>query len=93
MFGRKQKTEERLPLPAPTPAQQVNQFVTFTGARMVYDDGAVTPRFEPWADIIINVSQIGAIYDNTIMVQGNKVRVMGSVNDIALKIMEAMRVW
>ena len=92
MFGKK-KTEERLPLPAPTPALQANQFVTFTGARMVYDDGAVTPRVEPWADIIINVSQIGAIYDNTIMVQGNKVRVMGSVNDIALKIMEAMRVW
>jgi hypothetical protein len=37
------------------------------------------------------VANIGGFYDNTILLMGNKIRVMETATQIAMKIMEAMR--
>ena len=60
-------------------------FARFKGARMtIEDDGA--PQYEPWDDIVINVAQIGAFYDHTIMIMGHKIRVMETLEEIRKKV-------
>jgi len=63
-------------------------FVEFEGALAVAgEDGKL--EFTPRGKISINVANIGGYYDHTILLFGNKVRVMETAAQIGLKIMEA----
>lgn len=66
-------------------------FVEFHGAMAEMDEETNTLRFTPRGPIWIQASNIGAYYDNTVILFGNKVRVMETAAQIALKIMEAMK--
>ena len=60
-------------------------FVTFQGAVTdVDDDGAVD--YAPRGEICVNVSQIAAFYNHTILVMGRKIRVMESMDEIRRKL-------
>lgn len=87
MFGKKVETPERMPteiLTVPDPAV----FVEFEGALAVAgEDGKL--EFTPRGKISINVANIGGYYDHTILLFGNKVRVMETAAQIGLKLMEA----
>lgn len=61
------------------------RFAKFRGAKMYTDDDGI-PHYEPWDDIVINVAQIGAYYDHTIMVMGHKIRVMETLEEIRKKV-------
>lgn len=61
------------------------RFVIFRGANVeTDDDGRLS--FSPREDVIINVNQIGAVYDHTIVIMGHKIRVMDSLEEIMQKI-------
>lgn len=61
------------------------QLVRLTGAHMeTEDNGRVT--YSPWDDIVVNVEQIGAVYDHTIVIMGHKIRVMESLEEIMKRI-------
>jgi len=60
-------------------------FIKFTGAHMeTEDNGRVT--YSPWDTIVVNMAQIGAVYDHTIVIMGHKIRVMESLEEIMQRI-------
>lgn len=61
-------------------------FVTFMGAHMDVDDYDGKTDYAPRGEITINVGQIAAFYDHTIITQGHKIRVMESEAEIRKKI-------
>jgi len=66
------------------------KFVKFTGAHMeTEDNGRVT--YSPWDTIVVNMDQIGAAYDHTIVIMGHKIRVMESLDEIIERIGAALR--
>ena len=67
---------------------KIDKFVTFKGAMMITDDDTMNTRYEPWDDVVINVAQIGACYDHTIIVMGHKIRVMETLDEIRKKVDE-----
>ena len=66
-------------------------FIEFTGASGSLDDDGMLKDYVPRDKITINVNRISGYYDHTILVEGRKIRVMDSYNEIALKILEAMK--
>lgn len=60
-------------------------FVKFRGATMVVDDDGRV-EYTPRDDVVINVSQICAFYDHTIIVMGHKIRVMETFEDIKARL-------
>lgn len=66
-------------------------FVDFRGAIAEMDEETGQLTFSPRGPISVQVENIGAYYDNTVILFGNKVRVMESAAEIALKILEAER--
>jgi uncharacterized protein YlzI (FlbEa/FlbD family) len=48
------------------------------------DNGRVT--YSPWDTIVVNMDQIGAAYDHTIVIMGHKIRVMESLDEIMERI-------
>ncbi len=66
------------------------KFIKFTGAHMeTEDNGRVT--YSPWDVIVVNMEQIGAVYDHTIVIMGHKIRVMESLEEIIERISDARR--
>jgi uncharacterized protein YlzI (FlbEa/FlbD family) len=53
------------------------------------DNGRVT--YSPWDTIVVNMDQIGAAYDHTIVIMGHKIRVMESLEEIMKRIGAAPR--
>ena len=61
------------------------KFIKFTGAHMeTEDNGRVT--YSPWDVIVVNMEQICAVYDHTIVIMGHKIRVMESLEEIMERI-------
>lgn len=58
----------------------VDVFLKLTGASCTRTED--TKEYHPIAPVIVNVSQVGAIYDHTILVSGQKVVVMESLTEI-----------
>lgn len=59
----------------------VDVFLKLTGASCTRTED--TKEYHPIAPVIVNVSQVGAIYDHTVLVSGQKVVVMESLAEIA----------
>ena len=60
-------------------------FVEFQGAVMdVDDDGKID--YAPRGRIVVNISNIGAVYDHTIVIMGHKIRVMETLDEIVKKL-------
>lgn len=72
------------------PANNKPLFVSFMGADVTFsdDDGAMM-SYKPRGEVVVNVNRIGAFYDHTIIVEAHKIRVMDTVSQIGLKILEA----
>jgi len=63
-----------------------NKFVVFHGAQTDVDDDGKLIAYTPRDDVIINLDQIGAAYDHTLMIMGHKIRVMETFEDIKRKL-------
>jgi hypothetical protein len=61
-------------------------FASFQGAATDIDDDGKIVDYVPRGEIMINVAQICAFYDHTIMVCGHKIRVMETLEEIRRKI-------
>ena len=90
MFGRKEIPEAQILYPE-VQLPNVMTFVEFEGASTTMDEETGKLEFTPRGKIVVQVSRIGAYYDHTIILFGNKVRVMETANQIALKILEATK--
>ena len=86
MFGKEKPVNVQLTHVIPPPV-----FVEFEGALATIDEMTGELIFTPRGKIHIQVANIGGFYDNTILLMGNKIRVMETAAQIAQKIMEAMR--
>lgn len=64
----------------------VAMFVTLMGAATDIDDDGKIVDYIPRGEIVINVAQICAFYDHTIMVCGHKIRVMETRDEITRKL-------
>ena len=65
--------------------KQKTVFVSFQGAVSdIDDDGAID--YSPRGEIVINVSQIAAFYDHTIVIMGRKIWVMETLDEIRRKL-------
>ena len=78
---------QRLVKPVPKEAR----FIDLEGAMARVNEETGKLEFLPRGPISIAVDKIGAYYDNTIIIFGNKIRVMETANQIAVKILEATR--
>jgi len=64
----------------------VAMFVTLMGAATDIDDDGKIIEYEPRGEVVINVAQIGAVYDHTIIIMGHKIRVMETLEEIKAKL-------
>ncbi len=62
-------------------------FIELTGAAYTMETGE--PELEEKGEIYLNPDQISGFYDNHILIQGNKIRVMETAAQIIVK-MEAL---
>ena len=67
------------------------RFIELEGAMGRVDEESGKLEFYPRGKICIAVDKIGAYYDNTIILFGNKIRMMETSAQIAVKIMEALK--
>ena len=81
------------PNPAPTILRipEKVRFIELEGALARVNEETGKLEFTPRGKITISVERIGAYYDNTVILFGNKIRVMETAAQIAVKIMEAMK--
>ena len=96
MFGRKEDTVGAITfgpsqVPAVVQVPERQRFVEFEGAMAEVDDETGKLDFVPRGAIRINVNMIGGFYDHTILLFGNKIRVMETYEQIREKIGEAER--
>ena len=78
---------EQVQTPLVVPARYDKaRFVEFEGAMAETDDETGKLVFYPRGSIHINVLQIGGFYDHTILLFGNKIRVMETEAQIYMKI-------
>ena len=82
MFG---KNDAKL-LYDPAPAAVI--FVSFMGAATDIDDDGKIIDYAPRGEVVINVAQIGAVYDHTIIIMGHKIRVMETLEEIRRKLIK-----
>lgn len=61
---------------------------SFMGATTEIDDDGRIIDYIPRGEIVINVAQICAFYDHTIMVCGHKIRVMETLEEIRRKLLK-----
>ena len=71
------------------PEKKKARFVEFEGAIAKVDEETGKIEFLPRAPISINMDKIGAYYDHTILIFGNKIRVMETFAQIHVKLKEA----
>ena len=67
------------------------QYVQFNGASTEIDDNGEIIRYVPLDPIVINAARIDGYYDHTILLDGRKVRVMETREEITRMIEGAMR--
>ena len=67
------------------PAQPV-MFVSFMGAATDIDDDGRITEYIPRGEVVINVAQISAVYEHTIIIMGHKIRVMETLEEIKAKL-------
>ena len=79
------------PAPAVIRIPEKIRFVDLEGAMARVNEETGKLEFLPRGQISIAVDKIGAYYDNTVIIFGNKIRVMETSNQIAVKILEATR--
>ena len=58
------------------------QFIRLSGASAKLDEEGNFMGYEHRGEVVINVAQICAIYEHTVIVMGHKIRVMESVDEI-----------
>lgn len=68
------------------PQAPVAMFVSFMGAATDIDDDGKITDYIPRGRVVINVAQIGAVYDHTIIIMGHKIRVMETLDEIKAKL-------
>lgn len=61
-------------------------FVEFIGAACDIDDSGNMIDFVPRGQIVLNISEITGYYDHTILIEGRKIRVMETCDEISRKI-------
>lgn len=61
-------------------------FVEFLGAVCDIDDAGNMVDFVPRGSIVLNISTITGYYDHTVLVEGRKIRVMETCEQITRKI-------
>ena len=61
-------------------------FVEFQGAVCDIDDAGNMVDFVPRGPIVLNISTITGYYDHTILIEGRKIRVMETCDEISRKI-------
>ena len=66
----------------------VAMFVTLMGAATDIDDEGKIIDYAPRGEVVINVAQIGAVYDHTIIIMGHKIRVMETLEEIRRKLIK-----
>ena len=64
----------------------MKRFILCHGAQTEYDDEGKPVGYTPRDDIIVNVEQIGAAYDHTLIIMGHKIRVMETMDTIKEKL-------
>ena len=57
-------------------------FLVLQGANTTMDDDGLVVGHTPRGQVIINIRHIMAFYDNTIIVDGHKIRVMETADEI-----------
>ena len=67
------------------PAPSV-MFVRFMGAATDIDDDGRITDYVPRGEVVVNVMQIGAVYDHTLLIMGHKIRVMETMDEIMKKL-------
>ena len=72
----------------PQPVKR-ERFIEFEGAMAETDEDTGKLVFHPRGSIHINVEKIGGFYDHTILLFGNKIRVMETEAQIWMKIKDA----
>lgn len=93
--GNKEDTVGRITFePAPAPSilrmpEKKARFVEFEGAIAKVDEETGKIEFLPRGPISINMDKIGGYYDHTILIFGNKIRVMETFAQIHVKLKEA----
>ena len=65
-------------------------FVPFQGATMDFDDEGHLLDLVPRSTIMINVREIEGFYDQTILINGRKLRVMETLTEIRNKVGAAL---
>lgn len=95
MFGKKEdysKAVEMFKDYEPiAPPKRRTVFIEFEGAMASVDEDTNKLEYTPRGPIWIQAGHIGAYYDHTILLFGNKIRVMETAAQIAVKIMEALK--
>ena len=66
--------------------KQPAMFVRFMGAATDIDDDGRIVEYTPRGEVVINVMQIGAVYDHTLLIMGHKIRVMETMDEIMKKL-------
>lgn len=84
-------TFEPNPAPAIVRIPERVRFIDLEGAMGSINEDTMKLEFTPRGPISIAVDKIGAYYDNTVIIFGNKIRVMETSAQIAVKIMEALK--
>ena len=97
MFGNKDKewakgaliySREQMPVIMRVPEKV--QFIEFQGAMASVDEDTNRLEYTPRGPIWIQAGNIGAYYDHTILLFGNKIRVMETAEEIREKLTEGM---
>jgi len=65
---------------------ELAKFVSFMGAATDIDDDGKITEYVPRGEVVINIAQIGAVYDHTIVIMGHKIRVMENLADIKARL-------
>jgi hypothetical protein len=58
------------------------RFLVLQGANTTMDDDGLVVGHTPRGQVVINIRHIMAFYDNTIIVDGHKIRVMETADEI-----------
>ena len=58
------------------------RFLVLQGANTVLDDDGFVTGYTPRGEVVINIREIVSFYDHTVIVDGHKIRVMETADEI-----------
>ena len=61
-------------------------FAKFMGASTEVDDDGRITKYLPRGEVVINIAQIGAVYDHTLVIMGHKIRVVENLEEIKARL-------